>query len=106
MLKTNKRSQRESNKRTRKINHTFTKNDYRSGDGMLTTVWGPAQWHYLHCISFNYPVNPTKSDKKHYKKYIYNLRYTLPCKYCRINLSNNLKIFLKQQKILLMLKNY
>lgn len=70
---------------------TYTNDQYNSGDGMLTTVWGPAQWHYLHCISFNYPVNPTKSDKKHYKKYIYNLRYTLPCKYCRINLSNNLK---------------
>lgn len=70
---------------------TYTIDQYNSGDGMLTTVWGPAQWHFLHCISFNYPVNPTKIDKKNYKNYIYNLRYTLPCKYCRINLSNNLK---------------
>ena len=75
--------------KTKKRIYTF--DQYNSGDGMLTTVWGPAQWHYLHCISFNYPVNPTKNDKKHYKKYIFNLRYTLPCKYCRINLSNNLK---------------
>lgn len=71
--------------------NTYTKQDFNSGDGMLTTVWGPAQWHFLHCISFNYPVNPTINDKKNYKNYIYSLRYTLPCKYCRINLTNNLK---------------
>jgi hypothetical protein len=69
----------------------FTKKDYNSGDGMQTLTWGPAQWHFLHMMSFNYPVNPTDDDKKHYREYIYNLRYILPCKYCRINLANNLK---------------
>jgi hypothetical protein len=69
----------------------FTKKDYNSGDGMLTNVWGPAMWHYLHTMSFNYPVHPTLSDKKHYKDFIYNLQYVLPCKYCRINLTNNFK---------------
>lgn len=69
----------------------FGKKDYSSGDGMLTSVWGPAQWHFLHTMSFNYPVNPTAEDKKHYRDYILNLRYVLPCKYCRINLANNLK---------------
>ena len=24
----------------------FTKKNYMSGDGMLTTVWGPSMWHY------------------------------------------------------------
>lgn len=76
--------------KTRK-NYTFTKKDYNSGDGMLTTVWGPAQWHFLHTMSFNYPVHPTQADKKRYRDYVYNLRYVLPCKYCRINLTNNLK---------------
>ena len=71
--------------------HVFTKKDYNSGDGMLTTVWGPPMWHFLHTMSFNYPVNPTQEDKKHYKDFIYNLRYVLPCKYCRINLTSNLK---------------
>ena len=27
---------------------TFTKKHYNAGDGMLTTVWGPSLWHYLH----------------------------------------------------------
>ena len=77
--------------KTRK-KYVFTKKDYNSGDGMLTTVWGPSQWHFLHTMSFNYPVNPTKEDKQNYRNYILNLRNVLPCKYCRQNLTNNLKI--------------
>lgn len=69
----------------------FTKKHYMSGDGMLTSVWGPSLWHYLHVMSFNYPVNPTSNDKKYYRDMIINLQYTLPCKYCRENLKKNLK---------------
>ena len=43
----------------------------------------------LHIISFNYPVNPTKEDKKNYKKFIFGLKDILPCKYCRDNLKEN-----------------
>jgi hypothetical protein len=77
-------------KRNKTKKQIYSKKDYNSGDGMLTTVWGPAQWHFLHTMSFNYPVNPSFKDKKHYRDYIYNLRYVLPCKHCRINLTNNL----------------
>jgi hypothetical protein len=58
---------------------------------MLTTVWGPSMWHYLHTMSFNYPVEPTVEQKKHYKKFILSLQHVLPCKWCRMNLKNNLK---------------
>lgn len=78
-------------KRTSK--NTYNKKDYNSEQGMLTSVWGPSLWHFLHVMSFNYPVKPTKNQKKHYKEFIYNLQYILPCKYCRINLSNNFKKF-------------
>ena len=70
---------------------TFTKKDYYSGDGMVTSTWGPAQWHFLHTMSFNYPVKPTLEDKKHYMDYVKNLQYVLPCKYCRMNLEKNFK---------------
>ncbi len=70
---------------------TYTENDYKSGDGMLTTVWGPGIWHFLHTMSFNYPNQPTKEDKNHYRDFILNLEFTLPCKYCRINLKKNFK---------------
>ena len=58
---------------------------------MVTSVWGPPLWHYLHTMSFNYPVKPTPADKRHYKNFILSLRYVLPCRYCRENLSKNLK---------------
>ena len=75
-----------------KKNRTFKKNDFRSGDGMLTSVWGPSLWHYLHTLSFNYPWRPTPEQKKAYKEQIMLLEKTLPCKYCRINLKNNFKM--------------
>lgn len=95
MNKTRKNNRTRINKNHKTHNKTkkrvFTEDDYNSGDGFLTSIFGPAQWHFLHTMSFNYPVNPTAKDKKNYRNYIYNLRYVLPCKYCRINLTNNLK---------------
>ena len=70
---------------------TFKKREYSSGDGMLTTIWGPSMWHFLHTMSFNYPVKPSKEDKIHYRDFILNLRNILPCKYCRQNLKTNLR---------------
>lgn len=90
------RKHRNSHNKTKK-NHVFKKSDYNSGDGMVVNIWGPAMWHYLHTMSFNYPVEPTSENKKYYREFVYNLRHVLPCKYCRINLTNNLK-----QKPLLM----
>ncbi len=58
---------------------------------MVTATWGPPMWHYLHTMSFNYPVNPTAEDKKHYRDFIIQLQYVLPCKYCRMNLKTNLR---------------
>jgi len=74
-------------------NNVFTKKDYISGDGFLTSIWGPPLWHSLHTISFNYPNTPTYEDKINYRNFILNLQYVLPCKYCRINLKHNLKRF-------------
>ena len=76
---------------TRKNKNIFTIENYKSGDGMLTTVWGPSLWHSLHTISFNYPVNPSKKDKKEYKNFIISLKHVLPCKHCRENLSKYLE---------------
>ena len=75
----------------KKKRKTYKKKHFNSGEGMLTTVWGPSIWHFLHTMSFNYPVNPTKSDKKNYRNFILNLQNILPCKYCRINLKRNFK---------------
>ena len=70
----------------------FNKEDYESNDGMLTSVWGPALWHSLHTISFNYPVNPTDTQKKDYLNFFTSLQNILPCKYCRDNYKKNLEL--------------
>jgi len=69
----------------------YTPDEYNSGDGMLTTVWGPSIWHYLHTMSFNYPIDPTCADKRNYQAFILNLQNVIPCGKCRKNLINNFK---------------
>ena len=71
---------------------TYSDKEYKSGEGMLTTVWGPGLWHFLHTMSFNYPIDPTAEQKKQYMKFILSLEHILPCKYCRINLKKNFKM--------------
>ena len=70
--------------------YIFSNSDYNSGDGMMTSVWGPPMWHVLHTISFNYPIKPTNEQKKFYYNFYSNLKNILPCKYCRDNLTNNM----------------
>ena len=82
---------RKNRNKSNKTKRIFSKKDFSSGDGFLVSIWGPLQWTFLHIMSFNYPVEPTDEDKKHYRDYVLNLQYVLPCKYCRINLTNNLK---------------
>ena len=80
-----------SKNKTIKHKPVYSLNDYNSGDGMLTSVWGPGMWHVLHTMSFNYPVKPTNSDKENYKNYVLSLRHVLPCGKCRKNLRDNFK---------------
>ena len=85
MVKTRKKIRR---RRRRK---TYNKKDFNDGNGMLTKIWGPSLWHFLHIMSFNYPVHPTKKNKSDYKKFLCQLRYVLPCGKCRKNLVKNFK---------------
>lgn len=58
-------------------------------NGMMTKVWGPAGWLFLHCVSFGYPHNIDINKKedlekvKNYKKFFKLIGKILPCKYCR-----------------------
>ena len=73
------------------MKNPFNENDFNSGDGMLTSVWGPSLWHSLHTISFNYPVKPSKIEKKNYFDFFMSLKNILPCGYCRKNYVKNIK---------------
>jgi hypothetical protein len=58
-------------------------------NGMMTKVWGPPGWLFLHCITFGYPYYIDMENDKHMvrmeatKRFFYNVGYVLPCKYCR-----------------------
>ena len=67
----------------------FTEEHYNSNDGFLTRIWGAPAWHFLHTLSFNYPVRPTLKQKHDYRTFILNLKNVLPCGKCRENLIKN-----------------
>jgi len=75
------------------IKRIFSKKDFSAGDGFVTSIWGPALWHSLHTISFNYPVQPSTIDKENYRNFMLSLTNILPCRYCRENLEKNYKVF-------------
>jgi len=79
------------NRNKSKKHRIFKKGDFYSGDGFLTSIWGPPMWHFLHTMSFNYPINPTQEDKNNYRDFVLSLQHVLPCKYCRQNLKTNFK---------------
>ena len=77
--KSNRKSKRRNRKSKRRNRKVYSNKDFKSNDGMLTTVWGPPAWHFLHTISFNYPIHPTKKQKKEYRNFIFSLQNILPC---------------------------
>jgi len=64
-----------------------------ANNGMMTKVWGPPGWFFLHTVSFGYPVdpdnfdsengNPPETTKNNYANFFKNVGDILPCKYCR-----------------------
>lgn len=62
-------------------------------NGMMTKVWGPPGWFFLHSVAAGYPVDPTAFDiangnvrgstAMHYRTAFENIGHVLPCKYCR-----------------------
>lgn len=91
MSKTRKKKPVNNKTKRHKNNRVFKKNDFYSGDGFLTSTWGPPLWHFLHTMSFNYPVNPSLEDKNNYRNFILSLENILPCGACRKNFKTNLR---------------
>lgn len=58
-------------------------------NGMMTKIWGPPGWLFLHCITFGYPYVINMNKKEHVERmlktrdFFRNIGYVLPCKYCR-----------------------
>jgi hypothetical protein len=52
-------------------------------NGLITKIWGPPGWIFLHSITFGYPVNPTEEQKKQYYDFFVSIGNILPCRFCR-----------------------
>ena len=58
-------------------------------EGMMTKVWGPAGWLFLHSITFGYPevIDERNDDHVHRRKsmnnFFENISGVLPCCLCR-----------------------
>ena len=44
--------------------------DPNADNGMMTKVWGPPGWLFLHCVTFGYPYVIIPSKKEHQEKVI------------------------------------
>jgi len=73
-----------------------------SSNGLMTKVWGPPGWVFLHSISFGYPNNPSSFDTSKgqpvgttvfkYRAFFQDLGWVFPCVYCR----NSYQQFVKE----------
>ena len=54
-----------------------------SPDGFPPRTWGPALWHVIHILAFNYPLRPTPVQKTAYYQWFKSLCTLLPCSLCR-----------------------
>ena len=59
-------------------------------NGFISTIWGPAMWMVIHCITLNFPLEPTDEDRRHYQAWFEGLGHVLPCGTCRQNFRQNL----------------
>ena len=65
----------------------------QQNNGMMTKVWGPPGWMFLHSIAFGYPIDPLQFDynnklipgttSQRYSTMLSSIGHVLPCKYCR-----------------------
>ena len=82
-----------------------------SGNGFVTSSWGPPAWEFLTFAAYGYPVDPDSFDrdnglpvgttKMRYKTFFTSIGDILPCKFCR----DSYRIFIKEIPIKLGSRN-
>lgn len=62
-------------------------------NNMVTRCWGTAAWWTMEIFAMGYPLkNPTKKQRRDYKRFYMSFADTLPCNLCR----DSFKQFLKE----------
>jgi hypothetical protein len=88
MANKTKHSRKKSHKHSRSPKVTSSISQSKD-NGMMTKVWGPAGWVFLHSCVTGYPTVIDKKDKQHRKRkketkrFFESIGYVLPCRYCR-----------------------
>ena len=57
---------------------------------MNQNIWGPHMWFSLHTITFDYPINPSESDKENMNNFLITMQYVIPCSVCQKNYKRHL----------------
>lgn len=66
--------------------------DFSNDRGFSVDIWGPAAWHFLRCMAFNFPLKPVPEKKKReYMQFMVSLGHVLPCGPCRRSYEENFK---------------
>jgi hypothetical protein len=76
-------------------------NDSNQNNGLITRIWGPAGWIFMHAITFGYPLKPTDEQKLNYYNFFILVGKVLPCIYCRQSYDK----FVSEGKTKLMMKD-
>ncbi len=68
-------------------------NNANAANGMMTNIWGPTGWVFLHAVTFGYPMDPQKFDEdnglsagttaERYRSFFEACGFVFPCRYCR-----------------------
>ncbi len=72
---------------------------------MLPEVWGSYAWRFLHCVTIEYPTNPTRDDMENFRTFFDSLKYVLPCEKCRKNFAKHMKKYPLTDEVLSTKKN-
>lgn len=57
---------------------------------MNQNIWGRHLWFFLHTLTFNYPLNPTKENKEQMMQLLNSLKNLIPCSVCRKHYVQNI----------------
>lgn len=63
----------------------------KSAADYYPTLWGRSGWKFIHHVALGYSNKPRDEDVEHYKSFMMNLGYVLPCKDCRENFNKQIK---------------
>lgn len=73
---------------------------------MRPDIWGPNTWTLLHCITLDYPDNPTKEDKDNIKNFINCFGKVIPCDKCKFNFKSHIDEIPLTEEVLKTKKNF